>query len=341
MATQGSKRARLTESILGLARDQDVPPVPVQEAGDSAAGRGIVGKALELHKEGLVEQLARLERQRDEETRAGRRLVVIDADMVIDPLPLDRDRRAFADEAFAALKESIRANGQDTPIIVRPPGSGSSTYELAAGRRRLMACRELHLPVLARVLDLDDDGMLSLQYRENAEREDISPFERGQWLVQVAEVRKLSTTQMGRLFGLSQPSIVEYLKLGRLPHALTDNLSDPRELTIADARKLHAAAGQGAGLARMVKALATAGPKLATKAQVALALRAATREPVPEMTVTPSAMTVTDAQGRKLITVTRSGNQWVFRWAPTVDEATVLAVAREIPDLVARCTGKD
>jgi ParB family chromosome partitioning protein len=296
---------------------------------------------LELHKEGLVEQLARLEQQRDEEMLAGKRLVVLDVGAVVDPLPPDRDRRAFADEAFAGLKESIRTNGQDTPIIVRSAGSGS-TYELAAGRRRLMACLELGLPVLARVLELDDEGMLALQYRENAEREDISPFERGQWLVRVAEGRKLSTTQMGRLFGLSQPSIVEYLKLGRLPRDLTDGLTDPRDLSIADARKLHAAAASEAGLLRMVQALATAGAGLATKAQVTLAVRAAARELGPAAAAQPpGAITITDAEGRKLLTVTRSGNQWVFRWAPAVDEATILAVAREIPDVVARWKSRD
>ena len=162
----------------------------------------------------------------------------LEPNLIRDPLPPDRDARSFADPVFAALTASISENGQDVPITVRPGADGKG-YELAAGRRRLAACKMLGISVLARVLSLDDEALLALQYRENAERSDISPWERGRWLAELAR-RGHSTTHLATLLGLSQPMIVEYLKLGRLPEDIMQHLSDPRELSVSDGRRLHA-----------------------------------------------------------------------------------------------------
>lgn len=355
MTSQSSKRAALSQSILGLVKGAGEPgtPAPAGEppagpgpgpesaagrgqGGESAAGRGIVGKALALHTEGLIDKVARLEAEREAEARGGVRLLSVDPALIDDPLPPDRDPRAFADDAFARLKESIREKGQDTPVIVRSAGAGTGRFELAAGRRRVTACRELGLAVLARVLTLSDEDMLALQYRENVEREDVSAYERGRWLARLTEERALSTTQLGRMFGLSQPSIVEYLKLARLPGDLVEHLEDPRELTLNDARRLHAALTASEALPTMVRALAGQGNGLGTKARVALALKAVAgrrsdsggHEPLAQGRI------ITDGAGRKLVTITRSGNQWLYRWAPEVEAEAIAALAERIPELL-------
>lgn len=335
MMRQTDKRAALSRSVLDLAGAAAPGQEKQEQAGErqSAAGRGIVGQALDMHKQGLLERVAELEAARSSEEATGVRLVSLDPAQIRERLPADRDPRALQDPAFEELKSSIRDKGQDTPVVVRRVGQG---YELAAGRRRLAACRELQIPVLARVMDLDDDAMLALQYRENAERADVSVWERGRWFARLASEQGRSTTQLARLFGISQPSIVEYLKLGRLPDALTGRLGDPRELSLSDGRRLHAAmAGDAATLERMVAALEES-DGLATREQVARAVAAAAGKA--RAAAAPRSglrgRVVVDARGRKLLTITRSGNQWIYRWAPEVDEATVSAVADRLATLL-------
>ena len=319
---QTDKRAALAASIENLQRDVEAATAPPP--------RGIVGRALDVHKEGLLERLRALEAERAGPVATVDRLVRLDPGLIDEPLPPDRDPRAFADAAFEALKASIAERGQDVPITVRPKGE---RFELAAGRRRLAACRALGRPVLARILPLDDEAMLALQYRENAERADVSPYERSRWLATLAE-RGWSTTRLAALTGLSQPSIVDYLRLGRLPGALVERLGDPRVLTLADGRRLQAALDADPGaLDRMVEALeADAGRS--PRERLARALEVARRRATPSRLALRGRI-VLDPEGRKLVTITRSGNQWLYRWAPEVDEAAIAWVADRLADLLA------
>ena len=314
MTSQRSKREALTRSLA------DLPGMTAP----ASSPRSIVGAAMDLHTEGLAEKLARFEREAAE----GARLIALDPVQVREVLPADRDPRALADEAFAELRASIEAEGQHVPIIVR--AADENEFELVAGRRRLAACRELGRKVLARVLPLDNAAMLLLQYSENAQRRDISAFERGRWLLALSQGEGLSTTQLGERFGLSQPLIVEYLKLARLPEAITGRLDDPRELTIAQGRQLtKLLKTDKSAAARMGKAIEQALGQ-GTAAQVRLALANAQPKPPKEM----RGRVIRDRSGRKLLTLTRSGNQWVGRFAPGLDEEAVAYLTGKLPDLL-------
>ena len=317
------KRAALSDAVLGL-----VDAVPSGE--DAPASRGIVSRALEVHKAGLTERVEILEAERSTEEASGLRVVRLDPAQVHDPLPPDRDSRSFSDPAFASLQASIAEKGQDVPITVRRAADGSG-YDLAAGRRRLAACKALGLQVLARVLTLGDDELLALQYRENAERSDVSPWERGCWLAELA-ARGLSTTRLASLLGLSQPMIVEYLKLGRLPRQLVHRLSDPRQLSIGDGRRLHAHLVRDDGaLARMLAVLGDS-EGLPLRVQLGRALTAATGRPAPR-SLPLRGRVVVDGDGRKLATVTQSGAQWVFRLAPGIEDRAASFMADRLPEL--------
>ncbi|MFL5337963.1 MAG: ParB/RepB/Spo0J family partition protein, partial [Geminicoccaceae bacterium] len=172
------KREELGRSVLELVAGRGEGREAATEASP-----GIVGSALALHREALSEKVARLEAGLQAERTHADRLLRLDPSLITDSLPADRDERAFRDEAYTTLKASIAAHGQHVPIMVRPAPDQAGRYEIAAGRRRLAACRELGLEILVRVLPLDESAMLALQYRENAEREDVSTYERGQWFV--------------------------------------------------------------------------------------------------------------------------------------------------------------
>jgi len=127
------------------------------------------------------------------------------------------------------------------------------------------------LPVLARIQSLDDSEMLQLQYQENEQRADISSFERALWYRDVQKLYEFSTPELAKRFGVSQPMIVKYLKLARIPDVIVQALDDPRDLSLGDSEKLHkavdrqsakalsthASAHQGRGTKAQVKAMLT------------------------------------------------------------------------------------
>ena len=296
-----------------------------------------------MHRDALLDKVERLQTELAEALRSDDRLVELAPDLVDDLLPADRDQRAYADAAFNVLRDSIAKDGQHVPILVRRSPAKEKRYEVAAGRRRLAACRSLGRSVLARVVEISDEGMLALQYRENALRKDISVLERGRWLRQLAEQRGLSTTKVAALVGLSQPMVVEYQKLARLPEALLEGLADPRQLSLADARRLQAAlAGEGA-FERMMAALATLPNTLGTKAQVQRILQAAAppnRSGKTEDVGSIPAQVIKDERGHRVGVLTRSGAQWVCRFAKEIDEEAVRYVVEQVPGLLAAWRGE-
>ncbi len=89
------------------------------------------------------------------------------------------DRMAVEnDPDYEDLKESIRQDGQKVPILVRPKLEQLDRYEIAYGRRRWRACRELGIGVLAIIdEDLNDEALVIAQGKENHERKSLSFIE--------------------------------------------------------------------------------------------------------------------------------------------------------------------
>lgn len=340
--TQKSKRAKLSSAILDL--DQAIAPSKPSAApsadpapSERGGGHGIVATALDLHREGLKERLDALERETAEARARGDWLDEISPALIDDNLPADRDLRFRDGDALDELTRSIDAHGQHVPILVRRHPSQPGRFEVAAGRRRLEACRRLQRPILARVLPLDDGAMLDLQYRENAERADVSLFERSRWFLAVQASTQASTTALAKRFELSQPMMVEYLKLARLPETVTAELDDPRELTIAQSRKLHTLfASSKDAEQRLVTLLKSGGKGQGTATQLKRALASLNEPGAVPTGPRKQAQPVTDTHGKTLFTVTQSGRQSVFRFAPDIDPDIVAGLARELPALIAK-----
>lgn len=128
---------------------------------------------------------------------SGDHVLEIDPDSISDPIGSDRRQDWMEQEDFRSLVESIRENGQDTPITVWPeaadwqPDALDPTnlervqFLLLAGRRRCAAVKELGRPVRAVIgpsTNRSDENstfeMLVLRFRENEERQALSAFER-------------------------------------------------------------------------------------------------------------------------------------------------------------------
>ena len=65
---------------------------------------------------------------------------------------------------------SIRASGQEIPVLLRYRRGAGQRYEVVYGRRRIAACRELGIPVRALIREMEErDALMSLA-RENSAR---------------------------------------------------------------------------------------------------------------------------------------------------------------------------
>ena len=107
--------------------------------------------------------------------------VIVELDTaVIDP-SFVADRMAQDDEAYAALRAAIAADGQHSPILVRPHPKEAGRYQVAFGHRRLRAAQQLGRPVRAVVRRLSDQELVLAQGQENSARADLSFIERARF----------------------------------------------------------------------------------------------------------------------------------------------------------------
>ena len=129
-----------------------------------------------------------------EEAREGGRLVLDLPLEVIAPDHLTRDRIPSEDEDMTALRASIQAHGQRTPIEVTPI-EGALPYGLLSGWRRLAALKTLHaetrdarfatVQALVRRLDSLADAYVAM-VEENEVRVGLSQYERARVVARAA-----------------------------------------------------------------------------------------------------------------------------------------------------------
>lgn len=100
----------------------------------------------------------------------------------IDPFMIDagglQDRLESDAEEDAELARSIAEYGQQVPVLVRPHPDKDGRYQIVYGRRRVLAMRDLNLPVKALVRELDDTQLILAQGQENTARRDLSFIEK-------------------------------------------------------------------------------------------------------------------------------------------------------------------
>ncbi|WFU13330.1 plasmid partitioning protein RepB (plasmid) [Rhizobium sp. CB3090] len=157
-----------TMPLLGVARKDRDP---------SAKLTANIGNALR-------EQNDRVERAEEIERRLAEGQAVVDLDpKVIDPSFMQDRMPGEIDGLLASIKEQ----GQQVPILVRPHPQQPGRYEVAFGHRRLRAVSELGLPVKAVVRDLTDEQLVVAQGQENNERQDLTFIEKARFAARLKE----------------------------------------------------------------------------------------------------------------------------------------------------------
>lgn len=106
----------------------------------------------------------------------GETIVELDPGL-IDPSFI-KDRLEDDEEEFKKLVDAVKAEGQNTPILVRPHPSVDGRYMVVFGARRSKVAAHLDIRVRAVIKDISDRDHAVAQGQENAARANLSFIER-------------------------------------------------------------------------------------------------------------------------------------------------------------------
>jgi ParB family chromosome partitioning protein len=120
-------------------------------------------------------------------------------------------------DGFDTLKDSISADGQQVPILVRRSNI-DGRFQVIYGRRRLRACAELGVKVRANVQDLDDATALLAKGLENAARRNLSFYEKARFAATIRQAGH-DTKTVRQVLGLSASGLSHLTKV-------TDNVAE-------------------------------------------------------------------------------------------------------------------
>ena len=126
----------------------------------------------------LREQNERLSRAEEIERRLAEGQAVVELETSSIEPSFVQDRMQGEIDGLLA---SIREQGQQVPILVRPHPDQPGRYQVAFGHRRLRAVSDLGLPVKAVVRELTDEQLVVAQGQENNEREDLTFIEKARF----------------------------------------------------------------------------------------------------------------------------------------------------------------
>ncbi|MDO9713832.1 ParB/RepB/Spo0J family partition protein [Paracraurococcus lichenis] len=335
------ERARAAEAALEAARaGGDVSP---------PTGNEVVSQELERTKEALAAALADLEHQRGLVARAEAEGALsefryIDPERIEDNLPGDRFDFAYAEADLAELAADIEKRRQDSPILVRPKSGFpfGERFEIAAGKRRLAACRLLGIPVLARVRDLNDEAMLAARFGENHHRRDLSPFERAQYYAGSLERTGLTVGELASIYGVGRTVIQHHLALMRIPRPVIRAFRDPAAVSHRAAKRLLDALEKDptggdrviAALDRLAEVRGRGDAGVADLDEVSVALSAALRrEPAIPRRRGEGSRPIYLGR-RKIATASQSGGRWQLRFDPEVDDNFIERLTERLPELL-------
>lgn len=157
-----------------------------------------------------------------------------------------RAQASYHDEDFEVLSQNVNAaGGVCEPIIVKElpqkTVDGQRQYEVIQGHRRLQACAENELDVMATVIKkpLGGQSFALDRLKGNRFRKELSPFEFGKQLEHIVDNEWTgSLTALGAAIGCSKSQVSRGLALATLPPKIISVINDPRCLRMKDGAAL-------------------------------------------------------------------------------------------------------
>lgn len=154
------------------------------------------------------------------------KLIPIDA---IAPSPFNH-RKHFDPDKLAQLADSMKKLGQLQAVVVRPhpKPKGAIAYELVVGERRYRAAKKAGLKQIeAKIQQLTDLEVITIQVVENDQREDVLPLERAGGYQDMID-RGVPIEEVAKKIDKSVSTVRTYLRLLRLPKVLAAALENGR-----------------------------------------------------------------------------------------------------------------
>lgn len=147
----------------------------------------------------------------DKPTDASSRVAIA----LIDPDP-DQPRKSFDQDKLQELADSIRENGLQQPIGVRPNPGAKGRFLIRFGERRYRAAQLLGWKEIDVIVN--DTGDVALQALvENLQREDLTPMETSNGLAAVIIRSSKTPTDIGRALGKGKQWVTYHLALQDVP----------------------------------------------------------------------------------------------------------------------------
>ena len=149
----------------------------------------------------------------------------IDIDLIdISKWNIRKDLTAGTEDAdLSDLAQSIKEKGLINPITVRPSAHGR--YELVAGQRRYLACKQLGLKrIRAVVREMSDLEALEISITEGLHQAKVNPIDKARAFSLLMEKYKDERIVASKV-GCSTRTVVKYLDLLKLPEEIQREIS--------------------------------------------------------------------------------------------------------------------
>lgn len=122
---------------------------------------------------------------------------------------------AEPNESIQDLASSIAEAGQQVPVLLRPSKERDGHFEVIYGQRRILACKQLGIPVRALIRTLDDTDALMAKGLENAGRAELSYYERVRFAQAILE-QGYSRAEVCQALAISKNTLSQLERINRL-----------------------------------------------------------------------------------------------------------------------------
>ena len=131
--------------------------------------------------------------------------------------PSENQPRQDRRKGIEDLARSLADNGLLQPIVVTKSSSGEDSYKIIAGERRYHAAMSLEWPEIeCKILHKDEKDTYKLAIIENLQRENLSPFEEIDAIIQLKKHFHYTDADLGDLLGKSRSYTTEMLSIASM-----------------------------------------------------------------------------------------------------------------------------
>jgi ParB family chromosome partitioning protein len=239
----------------------------------------------------------------------------------------NRHEDNFEGVEFAELREEIKnAGGNVQPIKVRKIEGGK--FEVIFGHRRLEACKQNKLDVLAIVEDMDDQALFVEMDRENRNRKNLAPWEQGMsYRTALEDGLFQSNKKLAEALGVDVGNLGRAISLAELPAEIVSAFPSPLDLQYRWAKPLREA------LQKNPKACFAVAKKLTSstsKLKASAVFAALTNADAQDIATTPTSSKVLDVKvsNKSVATITlgkKGATEVYFSSALSDEKARVLS----------------